>query len=105
MKGGLEKHIVGHEGGVEPRDNCSGRSEWLELPARLKCVRVKPQCRVCAMHTRRAGFGSGLERRCSGYSQTLLRTLCLRANTHHKYFWLNSGHGGIIRMIQRGNLT
>lgn len=72
----------------------------------IKMCQGKPQqCRVCARSTRRAGFGSGLERRCSGCSQTLLGALCWRANTHQKHLWLNSDRGGIIRMTHRGNLA
>lgn len=31
-----------HGKGME-RDNCSGRSDWLDLLARLKCIQVKPK--------------------------------------------------------------
>lgn len=38
----LEEHIMQHGKGME-QDNCSGRSDWLDLLARLKCVQVKPE--------------------------------------------------------------
>lgn len=82
---------------------CAGRAEWHQLPVGLKGARVSLSG---AESTGTPGLALVLL--CRGdalLTVTHFWGLCWRANSHQKYLWLNSDHGGIIRVIHKGNLA